>query len=204
MDNDPGYTDEVTDHFTNPCNMLEVAEHEFEADGVGMAGNPAYGDMMKIWIKVDGDEERIKDLKWKTSGYDGAAGPASMLSVMVTENGGMRIDEALAVTHREIVDRLGGVSDGHTRFTVLGDRALKSAIHDFLEKTGQRHRIVRETASVVCHCINVTDRQIEDKVIEGVDSFQKLQALTHIATGCGQCRPVAERLYTDYRARYFG
>ena len=53
------------DHFTSPRNILTVPEEEFGASGVGMVGNPSCGDMMKIWIKIDADEN-ITDLKWKT------------------------------------------------------------------------------------------------------------------------------------------
>ncbi len=51
------YSKTVMDHFKNPRNVGEIQG----ADGVGEAGNPICGDMMKITIKVDND--RIKGHK---------------------------------------------------------------------------------------------------------------------------------------------
>ncbi len=203
MNIDFGYSDEVMDHFTNPRNVMQLKENEYGADGVGMVGNPACGDMMKVWIKVDKKSEKISDLKWKTFGCASAIGSTSIMSVMVTENGGMTIDQALAITPKEIMDRLGGLPDIKIHCSVLGDKALRSAIHNFFETSGKAGRIVRETALRICECVNVTDREIEEQVLEGADSFEKLQERTKISTGCGSCRPFAEKLFTDYRRKYF-
>ncbi len=203
-DNNFGYTDQVMDHFTNPRNVLRMAEAEFGADGVGTVGNPQCGDMMKVWIKVDRGNDRIVDLKWKTFGCASAIGSTSMMSEMVVENGGMKIDDALGLSPQQIMDRLGGLPDIKIHCSVLGDKALRSAIHDFFEKSGQTQRIVREEAKKVCFCLNITDHEIEEQVLEGADCFEKLQERTKIATGCGGCRPVAEKLFNEYRAKYFG
>ena len=86
-ENNFGYSDTVMDHFTNPRNVLRETESEYDASGIGMVGNPTCGDMMKVWIKVN-ENERITDLKWKTFGCASAIGSTSMMSEMVTENGG--------------------------------------------------------------------------------------------------------------------
>ena len=91
------YTDIVKEHFFNPKNLLKTKEeadkYEEEADGVGVEGSPACGDMMKMWIKVSDD--RIKDCKWQTFGCASAIASTSMFSVMITENNGMKIEDAL-------------------------------------------------------------------------------------------------------------
>jgi len=202
--NNFGYTDEVMDHFTNPRNVLKVSEKEYDANGVGMVGNPSCGDMMKIWIKVDKESDTIKDLKWKTFGCASAIGSTSMMSEMVTEGDGMKINDALALTPQMIMDRLGGLPDIKIHCSVLGDKALRSAIHNFFEKSGQESRVVKQTAKVVCNCLNVTDHEIEEAVLEAADTFEKLQERTKLGTGCGQCKPEAEKLFNKYRAKYFG
>ena len=45
------YSDKVMDHFEHPRNVGEI-EH---ADGVGQVGNPKCGDIMKMYLKIDGD-----------------------------------------------------------------------------------------------------------------------------------------------------
>ena len=45
------YSDKVWDHFTNPRNVGEIAD----ADGIGEVGNATCGDIMKIYLKINGD-----------------------------------------------------------------------------------------------------------------------------------------------------
>ncbi len=203
LDNNFGYSDTVMDHFTNPRNVLSIKEEKYEANGIGMVGNPTCGDMMKIWIKVT-DDEKISDMKWKTFGCASAIGSTSMMSVMVTENGGMKIDDALSLKPDDIMDRLGGLPSIKIHCSVLGDKALRAAIHDYFAKSGQEDRINIQKATLVCECLNVTDLEIEEEVLEGVTDFEKLQERTKIGTGCGKCKPRAMELLEQYRAKYFG
>lgn len=203
MDSNFGYSDTVMDHFSNPRNVLQVPEEQYEASGVGMVGNPTCGDMMKVWIKVD-EAERITDLKWKTFGCASAIGSTSMMSEMVTEEGGMKVDDALKLKPEDIMDRLGGLPSIKIHCSVLGDKALRAAIHDYFKKTGQEERVEVKEAKVVCHCVNVTDLEIEEEVLEGVTDFETLQERTKIATGCGGCRQEAIETLEHFRAKYFG
>ncbi len=50
----------------NPRNMGEMEN----PDAVGEVGNPVCGDMMKIYLKIDGD--RISDVKFQTFGCGAA------------------------------------------------------------------------------------------------------------------------------------
>ncbi len=202
-DNNFGYSDTVMDHFTNPRNVLRVTEEEYAANGVGMVGNPTCGDMMKIWIKVD-HSDKIYDLKWKTFGCASAIGSTSMMSEMVTENGGMDINDALKLKPEDIMNRLGGLPSIKIHCSVLGDKALRSAIHDYLRKTGRGDQIDEKQATVICECLNVTDHEIEEEVLEGVSDFETLQERTKISTGCGKCRDKAIELFESYHAKYFG
>jgi len=71
-----------------------------------MVGSPACGDMMTVWIKVDPASERIIDMKWRTFGCGSAIASTSMHSVMIVENGGRTLEEALAIKPRHIIERL--------------------------------------------------------------------------------------------------
>ena len=53
------YSDTVKDHFFHPRNIL-IDEEGYVADGVGVVGSPACGDMMAAWIKVNKETGRIK------------------------------------------------------------------------------------------------------------------------------------------------
>ena len=59
-----------------------------------------------------------------------------MMSVMVTENGGMNIKDAKHITPEAIIDRLGGLPDRKYHCSVLGHEALREAILDYEKKDG--------------------------------------------------------------------
>ncbi|HAR63903.1 MAG: iron-sulfur cluster assembly scaffold protein [Candidatus Margulisiibacteriota bacterium] len=197
------YSDIVKDHFTNPRNVLED-EDSYEADGKGYVGNPTCGDAMLVVIKVDKESDRIKELKWKTYGCASALASTSMMSVMLTEDGGMILDKAYKITPQQILERLGGLPSHKIHCSVLGDKALREAIDDYYKKSGQGDKVEKDVATVICHCLNVTDKEIEEEVLEGSDTFEKLQEHTKISTACGKCRLKAIEVFEEYRKKYFG
>jgi NAD(P)H-nitrite reductase large subunit len=85
---------------------------------------------------------------------------------------------------------------------VLGDKALREALRDYLVKTGQEERIPAEPERTVCHCLQVTEADIEEAVLHGARNFEQLQHRTKISTGCGQCEPEARRLLTQFMDSY--
>jgi len=127
------YSEIVKEHFFNPQNLL-ADENGYEADGFGTTGSPACGDMMSMWIKVDKTTNKIKECKWRTFGCASAIASTSMLSVMVTENGGMDLERASRINPEQIIERLGGLPDRKFHCSVLGHLALAEAINDYLSK----------------------------------------------------------------------
>ncbi len=199
------YSEIVKDHFFNPRNLLlELPKDSAEFDGVGMVGSPACGDMMKIWIKVDPKTERITDMKWQTFGCGSAIASTSMMSVMVTENGGMTIDESLKVRPQDIMARLDGLPTRKVHCSVLGDKAMRKAVNDYFKKSGQHERILVEGAKVIDKVLNITDHDIEEAVLDGAHDFDAVQARTKVGTGDPECIPQAEELVRFYYEKYFG
>lgn len=197
------YSDTVKEHFFRPKNIL-CNEKGFKADGIGYVGSPACGDMMKVWIKVNKKADQITDFKWRTFGCASAIGSTSMLSMMVTEGGGMTIKDALKITPQDIMKRLGGLPDNKIHCSVLGDKALRAAVNNYFANSGQKNRIVRDQAKVVCECLNVTDHEIEDAVLEGKRTFEDVQRATKVSTGCGKCKPNVEKLIEKFNTKYYG
>ena len=198
------YSDIVKEHFFHPQNLLTKDPEKYKADGVGYVGSPACGDMMKMWIKVDKLTDKIIDLKWQTFGCASAIASTSMLSIMVTENGGMEIDEALRIRPQDICERLSGLPDRKIHCSVLGDKALRAAINDYFGKSKQEYRIVKDKAQQICKCLDVSDHEIENAVLEGKYDFEAVQKKTKCGTGCGCCKPRVEKLIEQYRLQYFG
>ena len=119
------YTDIVMDHFMHPRNVGEIPN----ADGVGEVGNAKCGDIMKMYLKIR--DNVIQDVKFETFGCGSAIASSSMATEMIK---GKTIDEALAVTNRQVVDALGGLPAHKLHCSVLAEESIKSAVKDYYDR----------------------------------------------------------------------
>lgn len=177
------YSEVVKDHFMNPRNVLSEAEESWPCDGRGMVGNIKCGDQMLILLRIKDD--RIEDCRWKTYGCASAIASTSILSEAIK---GMDIQEAYTLKPQDIVAKLGGLPANKVHCSVLGDKALRAAIDDYLERQGRSSLAGSEAVEVICTCLNVTDRDIEDAWKAGDRTWEDLQARTKIGTACGGCK----------------
>lgn len=192
------YSDKVKEHFMNPRNVLADKE-DFQADGEGVVGNIKCGDQMIMAIKVD--KGVITDCKWKTYGCASAIASTSILSEMVK---GMTLDKAYHLSPKDVAKELGGLPEHKIHCSVLGDKALRAAINDYYARNGMKNKVEKEDTRVVCQCMNVTDQEIENAVLEGAKTYCELQEHTKIGTVCGQCKDEAIRLLEEYVKKHFG
>lgn len=121
------YNQIVIDHFMHPHNVGEMPD----ADGVGEAGNPICGDMMKLYIKIKDDV--IVDIKFQTFGCGAAIASSSMLTDIAK---GITIEEAEKLTRQQIVDALGELPANKIHCSILAVDALRAAIADWRKKKG--------------------------------------------------------------------
>ena len=185
------YTDTVKDHFMNPKNVLN--DPDYKEDGKGMVGSMACGDQMLVVIKVADDV--ITDLKWKTYGCASAIASTSMMSEMAL---GMTLDAAYHLTPEMITDKLGGLPNHKFHCSVLGDKALRAAIDDYLERQGRENPFKKSVARIICECKGVTDQQIEALVKDDTTlTFEQLQEKTGLGTVCGKCQSKAKDLLDE-------
>jgi nitrogen fixation NifU-like protein len=117
------YSEKVMEHFKNPRNVGEIES----PDGVGRVGNPVCGDVMELYIKVKNGI--IVDAKFKTFGCGAAIATSSMVTEMVK---GKRIEDALKLSNKAVVEALDGLPAAKMHCSVLAEDALKSAIEDYL------------------------------------------------------------------------
>ena len=120
------YTETVMDHFTHPRNVGEIPD----ADGVGEVGNAKCGDIMKMYLKIKDD--RIEDVKFETFGCGSAIASSSMATELIK---GKTIEEALAVTNKQVVDALGGLPAYKLHCCVLAEESIKAAVKDYYDRS---------------------------------------------------------------------
>lgn len=193
------YTEKVKEHFTDPKNILED-ESSYNEDGKGLVGNVKCGDQMLMVIKVDKKAQVISDCKWKTYGCASAIASTSILSEKII---GMRLDDAYKISPKDIAKELGGLPEHKIHCSVLGDKALRAAIDDYYKRNAMDNKIKRDDARIICKCMNVTDHEIEEAVLEGAKTYLQLQEKTKSGTVCGQCKEEASRLLEEYKDKHF-
>ena len=116
------YSEKVLDAFQNPKNVGEIEN----ADGTGTVGNASCGDIMQITLKIENDI--IVDAKFKTFGCAAAIATSSTATEMIK---GMTIEQALTVTNKEVIEKLGGLPSQKIHCSVLAEEAIKAAIEDY-------------------------------------------------------------------------
>ncbi len=121
------YSEKVMDHFSNPRNVGEIES----PDGIGEAGNPRCGDIMKIYLKVK--DNVIEDVKFKTFGCASAIASSSMATELIK---GKTIDEAWELTNTAVAEALDGLPPVKMHCSVLAEEAIHRAINDYREKHG--------------------------------------------------------------------
>lgn len=123
------YSEKVMDHFRNPRNVGVIED----ADGVGEIGNAKCGDIMKVYLKIDGDI--ITDAKFETFGCGSAIASSSMATEMIK---GKPVSEALALTNKAVAEALDGLPDYKMHCSVLAEQAIKNAIDDYYKKNERK------------------------------------------------------------------
>jgi len=116
------YNQKTIDYFSNPRNMGEIKN----ADLVASGGNPACGDVVKLYLKIDKD--KIRDIKFKAFGCGACLASTSALTVMVK---GKSIQEAKKITNQEIADFLEGLPPQKMICSNFSAEVLKKALKQY-------------------------------------------------------------------------
>ena len=123
------YSEKVMDHFRNPRNVGVIED----ADGVGEVGNPVCGDIMKIYLKIEGDI--ITDVKFETFGCGSAIASSSMATELIK---GKPVADAMKLTNKAVAEALDGLPDYKMHCSVLAEEAIKSALDDYDKRRAEK------------------------------------------------------------------
>ncbi len=185
------YTDKVKEHFLNPRNVGEIEN----ADAVGEVGSLACGDALKLYLKVD-ENERIVDARFQTFGCASAIASSSALTELIK---GKTVDEALAVTNKDIAAYLGGLPKEKMHCSVMGQEALEAAVKNL---RGVKIETVEPEGELVCECFGVYDGQIRRTVRENsLKTAEEVTYFTKAGGGCGKCVERIEEIIAEEQGR---
>ena len=109
------YSEKVMDHFRHPRNVGVLDQ----------------GDIMKIYLKIDGDT--VSDVKFETFGCDSAIASSSMATEMIK---GKKLDQVMELTNKAVVEALDGLPAHKLHCSVLAEEAVKAALKDYYDKNG--------------------------------------------------------------------
>ncbi|MGZ3494411.1 MAG: iron-sulfur cluster assembly scaffold protein [Thermodesulfobacteriota bacterium] len=116
------YSKFLMEHFQNPRNVGELSD----PDGVGTVGNASCGDIMQMFIKVNGG--KIVDAKFKTFGCGAAIATSSILTERIK---GATPDEALKISEETSKEILAQLPKEKIPCFVLATDALKLAVEEY-------------------------------------------------------------------------
>jgi Fe-S cluster assembly scaffold IscU len=122
------YGDKILDHYQNPRNVGTLDRNN-ENVGTGIVGAPECGDVLKLQILVD-ENENIVDAKFKTFGCGSAIASSSLATEWVK---GRTLDNALQIKNTDIVRELA-LPPVKIHCSVLAEDAIRAAVADLKAK----------------------------------------------------------------------
>ncbi len=122
------YSDKVISHYERPKNVGSFNSAD-DNIGTGLVGAPECGDVMKLQIQVD-DDNNIVDAKFKTFGCGSAIAASSLATEWIK---GKTVDQASMIQNTEIVEELS-LPPVKIHCSVLAEDAIKAAIKDYQNK----------------------------------------------------------------------
>ncbi|MFW9963685.1 MAG: Fe-S cluster assembly scaffold protein NifU [Candidatus Sifarchaeia archaeon] len=161
------YSEKVLDHFRNPRN---VGTLEGDDVAVGKVGNPTCGDIMEVYIRIDG--EIITDAKFRTFGCGSAIATTSMTTELVK---GMTLDEAMKLTRQDVADELDGLPPIKMHCSNLAADALHEAITNYRRGKGEHVDKVEMTSIPEPGCVVGQDEFLNKGVWLVVDDPEALK-----------------------------
>ncbi|KXS41375.1 iron-sulfur cluster assembly scaffold protein [Methanolobus zinderi] len=123
------YSKKVLEHFQNPRNVGKMED----ADGKGLEGSPACGDMVAVYLKVNEDTKVIEDVKFESYGCASNIATASIITELAK---GKTLEEAKNISWKQATEELGGLPPVKAHCSVLAVEGLRAAIRDYEEKHG--------------------------------------------------------------------
>lgn len=113
------YPEKIMEHIKNPRRRGTLPDATVVVDN----GNPSCGDELTYYLRVEGG--RIAEIRHDARGCAISRAAADILADMAEGKG---VDEAMKITHDDIVEAMGGVSEGRRACATLSVDVLREAL----------------------------------------------------------------------------
>jgi nitrogen fixation NifU-like protein len=123
------YNTKVMDLFRNPKNLGKMDD----ATVVAVAGNPACGDMITFYLKIN-DQQVIEKATFESYGCAANIATSSIVTEMIK---GLTLENAWKdITWKKVTEEIGGLPTVKFHCGVLAVGALKRAIRKYFQQKG--------------------------------------------------------------------
>ena len=122
------YGKRIIEHYQNPRNVGSLDRDDPNV-GTGIVGAPECGDVLKLQIQVD-ENDNIVDAKFKTFGCGSAIASSSLATEWLK---GRRLGEALEIKNTDIAQELA-LPPVKIHCSVLAEDAIRAAVGDLKQK----------------------------------------------------------------------
>lgn len=122
------YSDKIIEHYERPRNVGSLDKNS-PTVGTGVVGAPECGDVMKLQIQID-ENQNIIDAKFKTFGCGSAIASSSLATEWLK---GRTLDGALEIKNTDIVKELA-LPPVKIHCSVLAEDAIRAAVKDLKDK----------------------------------------------------------------------
>jgi len=124
------YNPKVMDLFRHPKNLGKMDD----ATVVAVAGNPACGDMITFYLKIDETEQIIEKAQFESYGCAANIATSSIVTEMVKC---LTLEKAWEdITWKKVTEEIGGLPSVKFHCGVLAVGALKRAIRQYYKEKG--------------------------------------------------------------------
>jgi nitrogen fixation NifU-like protein len=123
------YTQKVLDLFRNPKNLGKMED----ANVVAVAGNPACGDMITLYLKIN-EQNIIEKASFESYGCAANIATASIVTEMIK---GMNLQSVWAdITWKKVTEEVGGLPSVKFHCGILAVGVVKRAIRKYYQDKG--------------------------------------------------------------------
>ena len=123
------YTQKVLDLFRNTKNLGKLED----ANVISVAGNPACGDMITFYMKIN-DQAIVEKISFESYGCAANIATASIVTEMIK---GLSVESAWKeVTWKKVTEEVGGLPSVKFHCGILAVGAVRRAIRKFYEQKG--------------------------------------------------------------------